>query len=185
VIRSVAALDERVDAAFDRLRGQPVADRIMYGASEVGDFGLLWLFLGSLRGLRSDEDARAAVRLGVCLGAESALVNGVIKTLLPRARPVHDHEHPHRLRTPLTTSFPSGHASAGFMAATLLADGRPRRSWWYGLAAVVAASRIHVRIHHASDVVAGAALGVALGRLARRLWPLEAAQPPGGAAPPA
>ena len=28
-----------------------------------------------------------------------------------------------------------------------------------------------MKVHHASDVVAGAALGVGLGLIARRLWP--------------
>ena len=68
----------------------------------------------------------------------------------------------------------SGHASAGFTAATLLADGQkaPWRFGWYGLAAVVASSRIHTRAHHASDVLAGAVLGLILGRAAKRVWPL-------------
>jgi len=174
----VAGVDDRVDRAFDRLRGNPVADRIFYTASSLGDFSVLWSLLGAARGLRSDRDADEALRLLVCLGVESALVNGLVKALLPRNRPVHLHEHPHRLRTPRTTSFPSGHASAGFLAATLLADGRPERAGWYGLAAVVAASRIHVRSHHASDVIAGALLGVALGHLARKVWPLDVEEQP-------
>lgn len=171
----VDELDEAVDRAFDRLRGDPVADRVFYTASDLGDFSVLWSLLGALRGLRSDDDADEAIRLLVCLGLESALVNGLIKSLLPRRRPVHDGDHPFRLRTPKTASFPSGHASSGFMAATLLSDGRGpvSKAGWYGLATVVAASRIHTRSHHASDVVAGAALGVVLGRIARRAWPLQ------------
>ncbi len=43
---------------------------------------------------------------------------------------------------------------------------------WWAVALVVASSRIHVRIHHASDIVAGAALGTVLGLIARRLWRL-------------
>ena len=170
----VAALDEAVDQAFERVRGNPVADRVFYSASAVGDFSVLWSLIGSLRGLRSDEDADAAIRLMVCLGVESALVNIGIKSLMPRRRPAFEGDHPFTLRTPKTTSFPSGHASSGFMAATLLAEGQkaPWRWGWYGLAAVVASSRIHTRVHHASDVVAGAALGVVLGRIAMRAWPL-------------
>jgi undecaprenyl-diphosphatase len=172
-----APLDSAVDQAFDRLRGHPVADRVFYAASDLGDFSVLWSLLGALRGLRSDEHADEAVRLLVCLGIESALVNGLIKSLLPRRRPVFDGDHPFHLRTPKTASFPSGHASSGFMAATLLADGRrgPARWGWYGLAAVVASSRIHTRSHHASDVVVGAALGLVLGRLAKKAWPLPRA----------
>ena len=40
-------------------------------------------------------------------------------------------------------------------------------------AGVVAVSRVHVRIHHASDVVVGAGIGLALGRLIRRAVPLR------------
>ena len=42
---------------------------------------------------------------------------------------------------------------------------------WYGLAGAVAFSRVYVRMHHASDVVVGAALGIALGRIVRRGFP--------------
>ena len=39
------------------------------------------------------------------------------------------------------------------------------------VALVVATSRIHVRIHHASDVVGGLVVGTALGIGLRRWWP--------------
>ena len=44
---------------------------------------------------------------------------------------------------------------------------------YYALATVVALSRIHTKIHHASDVAGGVAIGVALGHLARRMVPLQ------------
>jgi undecaprenyl-diphosphatase len=76
---------------------------------------------------------------------------------------------------PKTTSFPSGHASAAFCAATLLSDGRTgtRKVAWYALAGTVAFSRVHVKIHHASDVIGGVAFGLVVGRVARRLWRLR------------
>ncbi len=77
------------------------------------------------------------------------------------------------LRTPLTSSFPSGHASSAFTAAGILSEHDPAlRPVFYALAAVVATSRVHVQVHHASDVVVGAALGVVFARAATRLWPL-------------
>jgi undecaprenyl-diphosphatase len=39
------------------------------------------------------------------------------------------------------------------------------------LAGLVAASRVYVRMHHASDVVAGIAFGLGLGLVARRVIP--------------
>ena len=168
----MARLDARVDAWFDRLRGRPAADRLFYGASELADFSLIWLILGALRGLRSEHDWHAAVRVGGLLTAESLLVNVGVKSFFRRHRPVHEGPRPLKLRQPRTSAFPSGHASAAFCAAGLLAEDDPLGPAYYAVAAVVAASRVHVRIHHASDVLAGAALGVALGRIGRRLVPL-------------
>jgi undecaprenyl-diphosphatase len=113
----------------------------------------------------------SAVRLSAVLGVESALVNGGIKSLFRRHRPVWESDvaRPHRLRTPRSTSFPSGHASSAFTAAGFLAPGDPLAPVYYAVAVVVASSRVYVKIHHASDVVAGAALGAGLAVLARRL----------------
>jgi undecaprenyl-diphosphatase len=71
------------------------------------------------------------------------------------------------MRRPITSSFPSGHATAAFTAASVLAHTGQGDVFWYAIAAVVASSRVYVRMHHASDVVAGAALGLVLGRVAR------------------
>jgi undecaprenyl-diphosphatase len=59
------------------------------------------------------------------------------------------------------------------MAATLLSERSRVKPLWYGLAGVVAASRIHVRIHHASDVVVGAGVGLLIGRVVRRIFSLR------------
>lgn len=169
----VRGFDEAVDAQFDRLlRGKPAIDRLMYSVTELADFSLLWHLLGAARGLRSEADAAAAVRLSVVLGVESTLVNGGLKSLFRRERPIPEFERPHHLRMPVTTSFPSGHASAAMCAATLLAEGRSRpvKVGWFALGALVASSRVHVKIHHASDVLGGAAVGLVVGQVARRLW---------------
>ena len=55
---------------------------------------------------------------------------------------------------------------AAFTAAVLLADRHPGP--WYALAAVVASSRVYVGMHHASDVVVGAGVGLALGHALSR-----------------
>lgn len=172
----MSRFDEAVDDAWGRLlRGHPAIDRTFYLASELGDFSLIWHLIGAAQGLRSDRDADATLRLGVVLLAESLLVNQGIKRLVKRPRPEATDPRPHHLRTPLTSSFPSGHASSAFTAAGLLAAHDP--AWKpaiYAAVAVVATSRIHVKIHHASDVIAGAAIGAIIAKVALRLWPLPA-----------
>lgn len=169
---AVDVFDKTVDAQFDRLRGKPIPDRIFYGASAVGDHGLIWLIFGALRGLRSEHHLRAAVRLGVGVGLESALVNLGIKSLFRRKRPAWEAERPLHLRRPRTSSFPSGHATSAFTAAGLLGDQDRLKPLYYVVAITVAWSRVYVKIHHASDVVAGIVIGTLLGKLGRRLFPL-------------
>jgi undecaprenyl-diphosphatase len=180
-VTAVDRFDEAVDGLFDHVRGNPVLDRLMYGASALGEFGMLWVMLGALRGLRGDHHWRAAVRVGAAVGVESVIVNAGVKSLFRRRRPVVEAPRPYPLRIPLTSSFPSGHATSAFCAATLLADGdRALAPLYYAAATVVALSRVHVKVHHASDVLGGIAIGLGLGRLGRRLAPLE---PPAAARP--
>lgn len=168
---AVKAFDDAVDRVFDRIRGHAVADRLFYGASAVGDYSLIWQLASVARALRGGHHERESVRLSVALGAESALINLGVKSLFRRTRPQRVAHATRKLRTPRSSSFPSGHATSGFMAATLLAADRPRtRPLWFTAAAVVAASRVHVRIHHGSDVAAGALIGWGLGRLVRKIW---------------
>ena len=183
---AVDVFDRRVDREFDRLRGNRTADRVFYGASALGDHGLIWLMLGALRGLRSEHEWRAAVRVGAGVGIESAIVNLGIKSLFRRKRPAWELERPLHLRKPRTSSFPSGHATSAFTAAALLSDRDRLKPVYYTIAVLVAWSRVYVRIHHASDVVAGIVVGIGLGKLGKRLFPLpfapdeESTPPPRG-----
>ncbi len=169
--RRVAAFDEQVDRGFDHLRGRRLPDRIFYVASELGDFGLIWHLIAVARGLRGGRFEREAVRVPTILGAESILVNGLIKSFFRRTRPMWDQPRAYRIRRPRSSSFPSGHASSAMTAAAVLGEHDPLVPLYYAAGAVVAASRVYVKIHHASDVVAGVATGLLLGRLFRRLWP--------------
>jgi undecaprenyl-diphosphatase len=174
--RVVDRFDRRIDELFDHLRGRPLADRVFYGASAVGDHGVVWLALAAVRGLRSEDAWRGVVRAAAGVGIESLLVNGPVKWLFRRSRPVEDRPRPLPLRAPRTSSFPSGHATSAFCAASLLSDGDPAlRPLYYGLALVVAWSRVYVRVHYPSDVVGGLVVGALLGELGRRIAPLPAA----------
>lgn len=165
--------DNAVDGLFDPLRGNSVADRVFYSASKAAEFSLVWHAL-SLAGAAFIPSLRPhAIRMTAALGVESVLVNVMIKPIFDRQRPDLVAGEPH-LRRPKTSSFPSGHASSGSMAAVLLTNAVPAlRPVWFIGAAVVGASRVHARMHHGSDVTAGFVVGTALGVLAKRLHPLR------------
>jgi membrane-associated phospholipid phosphatase len=177
VTRAIGRFDGAIDDRVDRFRGHPGVDRLMYAASELGDFSLVWHLVNTGRALAPDRRLVHAVRVAAILGVESALVNGPVKSLFRRHRPAWEQERPLRLRRPRTSSFPSGHASSALTAAGVLAQHDPLWPLYYAIAAVVASSRVYVKIHHPSDVLAGALCGVVLARLARRAWPFPPVDP--------
>jgi len=65
-------------------------------------------------------------------------------------------------------SFPSGHTIAAFSIATVIARRYPDRPWVryasYGLASVVAFSRLTLSAHFPSDVLMGGAMGYSISR---------------------
>ncbi len=167
--------DSRVDAIFLPLRDVRIANRVLFAASNVADHSILWFFLAAARGLRKDGD-KYAIRAAIALLAESVLVNLGLKTLFRRTRPEWEGDLPHDIRTPLTSSFPSGHASAAFCAAILLSDNDPLGLFYFLFALLVAPSRIHVRMHHASDVLAGVTVGVTFGVIVKKLFPISSSR---------
>lgn len=162
--------DAAVDRAVDGVRNRAL-DHVFYALSAAADHSKLWHGLAWLRGLATGrtDDAR---RMSTALGIESFVTNIVVKGAIGRvrpARPATDGPLPYGMRVPITSSFPSGHATAAFTAAVFLSDDDALAPLWYGLAGAVAFSRVYVRMHHASDVVAGAAFGLVLGRMLRRV----------------
>lgn len=169
----VRQFDAAADRLADSVRTLPGADRVFYTASALGDFGLIWIVFALIRALRGGRyHERAAFRGVAATGIESFLVNVLLKSVFKRERPLEQVDHPLPLRQPLTSSFPSGHATAAFCGAVILSEGDPLAPVYFAAAGVIAASRVYVRIHHASDVVGGVVVGVTLGTIARKLFPL-------------
>jgi undecaprenyl-diphosphatase len=166
----VDAFDERLDSLLEALRGNPIADRVFATASHVGDFSMIWHGIGIARGAAKGRPDQVIV-LAAMLGAESLIVNQGVKRLFRRERPTQTGDDRLQVRRPKTSSFPSGHASSAAFAAMVLSgwDGPRVGMIWWKIAAIVGISRAYVRIHHGSDVVAGALVGTMLGMMGRRI----------------
>jgi undecaprenyl-diphosphatase len=173
---AVERFDDVVDRGLERFRGNPAIDRVFTTASHVGDFSLIWHGIAVVRAVAKGRPDQIVV-LAVMLGAESLIVNQGVKRLFRRERPTTTGDDRLQVRKPKTSSFPSGHASSAAFAAMVLSgwDGPKLGMLWWKIAAIVGISRAYVRIHHGSDVVAGAVVGTLLGlvgrRIARRIAP--------------
>jgi undecaprenyl-diphosphatase len=157
----MSTLDEAVDAAFEPLRGHPAVDRAASVVSNLADYGLIWVLLAGLKARRRGPDRRrAVVALGVA-GFSSLVVSRTVKAAVERQRP--DEHLAAAVRTPTSSSFPSGHTLAAFCTAFVLGDSDTGTAVNIGFASAVAASRVHLRAHHPTDVAGGAVIGSVLG----------------------
>jgi undecaprenyl-diphosphatase len=157
----MSTLDEAVDAAFEPLRGNPQADRVAAVLSNLADYGLIWVVLAGVKARRRGPGRRRAVVALAAAGFSSLIVNRIVKDAIARERP-EDHLVA-TVRTPSSSSFPSGHTLAAFCTAFVLADSDAQTVSNVGFATAVAASRVHLRAHHPTDVIGGAAIGSVLG----------------------
>lgn len=76
------------------------------------------------------------------------------------------------IAAPSSSSFPSSHAAMSAAGALALGQAVPAARVPLRIAALAMAySRVHLGVHHPSDVLAGYALGAVTGRVARALLP--------------
>jgi undecaprenyl-diphosphatase len=164
----MSAFDSAADRILEPLRNNKASVALFGFASTVGDFSIVWHAVGLLRSIGSIERLQQALALSIALGIESLIVNQGIKRLFRRERPTTSGDHRFEVRTPSTSSFPSGHASSATFAAIILTSftGFPLVILWCSIALIVALSRVVVRIHHLSDIVGGIMTGAILGGIA-------------------
>ncbi len=157
----MSTIDEAVDAAFEPLRGRPEIDRVAAVVSNLADYGFVWVLLAGLKARRGGAGRRRAVVGLAAAGFSSMLVSRAVKAAVERQRP--DDHLDANVRAPSSSSFPSGHTLAAFCTAFVLPDSDAGRVATVGFATAVAASRVHLRAHHPTDVIGGAVIGSVLG----------------------
>ncbi|MEV6953207.1 phosphatase PAP2 family protein [Streptomyces sp. NPDC051183] len=154
-------------------RHWPGADRVLPRLGRAANHGVLWgAAAAGIAVLGSAGARKAALRGAASLALASATINTVGKWSVRRPRPLLDGVPVVRqpATPPWTTSFPSGHSASAFAFTTGLALEAP--AWGAAVApaaAAVAFSRVYTGVHYPSDVLAGAALGVAAGFVVRHL----------------
>jgi membrane-associated phospholipid phosphatase len=134
--------------------------------SAWGEHAAGWVALGCLGALidRRRRDAWVATAAGAFAAHAVAVV---LKRVVRRHRPS-DPSVRVLVRTPSDLSFPSAHAASTTAAAVALAPmvGSPAAA---AGALAMGAARVLLGVHYPSDVAAGAAIGLLVGRASRRL----------------
>jgi len=150
-------------AEFDR---QLNASRIVSHAGSVYGLGAVSGAFYLFGRKKNDDRARETGLLSAEALVDSVIVESALKGITQRARPMTGVERSEFFDG--GNSFPSGHSTQAWAVATVIANEyRDRRAVQiaaYGAATAVSVARFTGQKHYLSDVVAGSALGFAIGR---------------------
>jgi membrane-associated phospholipid phosphatase len=187
-----SAVRDRIDAADQAIMARlsaersPLLDSFLPTLSRSADFFALWTGIAAVLAAGPNERGRRAALRGLAgMVIASTASNVVAKGLVRRPRPAVEVRPARRPgRTPVTTSFPSGHAAAAAAFATGVGLEMPALAAPVGaLAAAVGVARVVNGVHYPSDIVGGWAVGVGVAMLTLWWWPLRRPEPAAAAVP--
>lgn len=167
--KALGTIDRVGDRWAARLRGRGWADASAAVLSNLSDHGVVWVVAAAWKARRPGRARWRALAALALAGVASYGVNRAVKQAVGRSRPQPQEPllDPLPVRTPASSSFPSGHTLASFCTAVVLPESPSGRRAALVFAAAVAVSRVHLQAHHPSDVLGGTVIGAALGTLVR------------------
>lgn len=159
----------------EAMRG-PFWDAVMPVVSMLDNNGILWIAAAILL-LAFKKHRRGGILLLIGLGVGVLVCNLLLKNIVARPRPCWLNDAVTLLiANPIDYSFPSGHSVSSAIAATMLTLENRRFGWAaIPLALLIAFSRLYLYVHFPTDVLAGLAIGTAIGVIVwKLLHPLTA-----------
>ena len=112
---------------LEHIRGHPSPTPCSRARSALGDFSLIWHLANAGRGLTSDRGPRQVPVLAARSASRASRQPGP-QAAVPATPPDGHRRSALRVRKPLTSAFPSGHASAAAFTAMMLTGWDGRRS---------------------------------------------------------
>ncbi len=140
----------------------PPMDTFMTGITHLGDYGLIWIGLAIVL-MAIPKTRKSGYALALAMIAGLIICNLLMKNIIARPRPFELWHYPIIIDKPIGYSFPSGHSSNSFIAATVIAM-RYRKFAIpaYVMASLIAFSRVYLCVHYPSDIIAGAIIGIGI-----------------------
>lgn len=154
----------------------PVFDGIFTFITHLGDTpGIIWCVLGIIL-LIPKKTRKLGILLFAGLAFSSLINNVILKEIIDRPRPYnldpavwtnagYEYAWPGLIKQSSSFSFPSGHTSTSIGAAFALLLGCRKKHLAIGIPAFILSlavgfSRIYVKVHYPTDVIAGALVGL-------------------------
>jgi len=158
------SVETNILIGLQRATARPATLAAARAMSHAGEHAAAWLALAGAGAAVDRSRRREWVRAGAAVFVAHAS-SVVLKRVARRLRPEHDDLTTH-VSTPSRWSFPSSHATSTTTTAIVFAPLLGR--WTALLPPVMAWSRMALGVHYPTDVLAGTALGAAVGILSER-----------------
>lgn len=141
--------------------------------SRLGDGGF-YLALGLSLALFEVQDGERFLQVGLIAFAVELPLYLVLKNTIKRDRPCDRFDNFDAFIVPSDKfSFPSGHAAAAFVFATILSHFYPSMlELSYCIAVLIGLSRVMLGVHYPTDIAAGAVLGVSCATMVLNVYVL-------------
>ncbi len=155
--------DERMLDKIAKLHTKRL-NKIMVFATTLGNNGFIWFALAFVF-LFFQRFRTSGIAIIIAVSLSWLCGEITIKNIVGRVRPCHKvAEEQLLIKNPPHYSFPSGHTTSSFSAATVMLMLHPVAAIPMVIFAIlIAFSRTYLLVHYPTDVFAGAALGIICG----------------------
>ena len=170
LMRLLAEVDARLYVFLGLLQERLHLYKIARAVSFTGD-GYAYLLLAAVLLIVSPATGLAVTLCGFLAFAFELPTYALLKKTFKRRRPYLVVERLEAIHNPPDEfSFPSGHTAGGFLMACIVSHFFPAATLpMYIWASSIGISRVFLRVHFVSDIIAGAALGTGFAILALSL----------------
>ncbi len=161
ILEAILSFDRMVMLFFQDSVRNVFLNPIMMFLSTIANCGAVWLVIGAVLAA-SKKHRKAGIYVILSVALCYVFNDLVIKPVIARPRPFLEIDTLSVLVSrPVSYSFPSGHACAGFAASYVLTKSFGRKGApFYILAVLIAVSRPYVGVHYLTDVFVGAIVGL-------------------------
>ncbi len=172
MFRKMRMLDYKVTDSITKIHC-PFLDRLMVLSTYAGTGALIWWIALAIPFVISKTYRNTGIILIVSLGVNYLIGEVIIKKAVGRGRPSNliDQEEM-KINKPKDNSFPSGHTASSFCAFAVTFWNCPAYFWIPAVvvACLISFSRLYLRVHYLSDVLAGIILGLFDGSIVSLLF---------------
>lgn len=164
---------DRIQAWDDRIlqilakKHTPFLNRLMVLITATGDNGIIWFAL-TVPFLLLNQWRLTGFTMLSAMGIATLSGELTIKHIVKRIRPCNKaYEEYLLIENPPHYSFPSGHTTASFAVAAVIANMCPSLAAAVMIyASLIAFSRLYLLVHYPTDVLAGMVIGTVCGFIA-------------------